>query len=113
MKLKVYIAGPYSKGDVEANVRVAIDHANILLSFGYAPYVPHLNHFWNSVHKHSYEDWMALDLEFLRTCHALLRIPGKSPGADREVEEARKLGIQVYRGLEELLTETAWGAQCP
>jgi hypothetical protein len=110
MKLKVYIAGPYSSKDpreVEDNVRGAIDEANILFNYGFAPYVPHLNHYWNRVYKHIYDDWMALDMEFLHSCHALYRRPGESPGADKEVEEGQKWGIRVYTDLHELLKREA------
>ncbi|HVW15969.1 MAG TPA: DUF4406 domain-containing protein [Mucilaginibacter sp.] len=36
-------------------------------------------------------------------CDAILRIPGESKGADQDIEVARRLGIRVYYGLEEIL----------
>lgn len=44
--VRVYIAGPYSKGDVLENVRKAVLMGTELFKMGYAPYVPHLTHFW-------------------------------------------------------------------
>lgn len=38
----------------------------------------------------------------LERCDAVLRLPGESPGADREVHYAISLGKPVYYGLEEL-----------
>jgi hypothetical protein len=37
----------------------------------------------------------------LARCDALLRLPGESPGADREVKRARELWIPVYGLLED------------
>ena len=41
MVAKVYIAGPYTKGDVALNVRKAYEAANQLADLGFAPFVPH------------------------------------------------------------------------
>jgi len=41
-RTRVYIAGPYTLGDKEANVLGAINAATVLLDSGFAPYVPHL-----------------------------------------------------------------------
>jgi hypothetical protein len=38
----------------------------------------------------------------LRHCDAVLRLPGESRGADRDVEIARERGIPVYTSLEEI-----------
>ncbi len=96
---KIYIAGPYTKGDVAVNVGNAIAVANRLKDAGYAPYVPHLTHFWHLLFPRPYEDWLELDNQFLPLCDALLRIPGESKGADAEVELAGKLGIPVFESL--------------
>ncbi len=47
MKAKIYVAGPYTKGDVAVNVRSAFEAANKLADFGFAPFVPHGTHFWH------------------------------------------------------------------
>jgi len=92
---RVYIAGPYTGGDVGANVHEAMEVASALLSAGYAFYCPHLSHFVHIQHPQPYERWMALDIAWLEVCAAVIRIPGHSPGADREVEFAVKRGIPV------------------
>jgi len=38
----------------------------------------------------------------LECCHAVLRIPGESRGADLDVDRARQLGIPVYTEVNEL-----------
>ena len=96
---RIYIAGPYTHGDVAVNVRNALDAASRLLDAGFAPYVPHLMHFLHMIHPHLYEDWIALDLEWLAVCDGLVRLYGTSPGADREVAEARRLGIPVFANV--------------
>lgn len=100
---KVYIAGPYSHGDVARNVRNAITFAHELARRGYAPYVPHLNHFWHLVYPRPYAEWMALDTVWVAQCDALLRIPGLSPGADQEVPLAARLGIPIFTALQDLV----------
>lgn len=93
---RVYIAGPYTKGDVAVNVHNAIDVANEILKAGHVPYLPHLTHFWHLVTPHPYRDWLDIDLEFLKVCDCILRIPGESNGADGEVEFAKRKGIPIY-----------------
>ncbi|MEU4014353.1 DUF4406 domain-containing protein [Microbacterium sp. NPDC028030] len=38
----------------------------------------------------------------LQHCDAVLRLPGESSGADKDVEIAQELGLPVYRSLEEI-----------
>ena len=105
MRAKVYVAGPYTRGDVAGpytrgdvavNVRNAILAADRLADMGFAPFVPHLTHFWHLVSPRDYEFWLRLDLQFLPHCDAVFRLPGESNGADKEVELAVKLGIPVF-----------------
>lgn len=94
--LRVYVAGPYT-ADPEACTAAAIAVGNALLDAGHAPFVPHLSHYWHTLHnQRGYEDWMRIDLAWLERADAVVRIPGESPGADREVELARALGIPAY-----------------
>jgi hypothetical protein len=97
--LKGYVAGPYTQGDTALNVRAALRAADELFALGVAPYVPHLTHFWHLVSPHAYEAWLALDLEWLEACDFLVRLPGFSPGADREVRRAVGLGLPVFHGV--------------
>jgi hypothetical protein len=95
----VYIAGPYSQPDPVLNTRAAIDWAEQVAKLAAVPVVPHLSHLWHLISPHDYEWWLAYDLAILARCDALLRIPGNSPGADREVEWAGEHGIPVARSL--------------
>jgi hypothetical protein len=100
---KVYIASPYSIGDPSVNVRRQIDAAEELINAGFYPYLPLLSHFQHEVHPHDYETWVRLDDAWIPACDALLRLPGESKGADREVALALKLGIPVYYSIGELV----------
>ena len=96
MKAKIYIAGPYTKGDVAINVRTAFETANKLADLGFAPFVPHSTHFWHMMFPRPYEFWLDLDNEFLPCCQAVLRLPGESSGADKEVSLAQTKNIPVF-----------------
>lgn len=98
----VYIAGPYTKGDVAVNVRTHLAMADHLAILGYIPYVPLLTHFWHLVFPHPYEFWCKLDLEWIPKCDILLRMPGDSSGADKEVEYAKSQDIPVVYSVNEL-----------
>lgn len=100
---RVYVAGPYSKGDVALNVRNAYEAANRLADSGVAPFVPHHTHFWHLLFPRAYEEWLKLDLAFLTCCDAVLCLPGESRGATAEVREAQTRGIPVFENLDELL----------
>lgn len=99
---RVFVSGPYTNGDVAVNVRNAIDAASKLMDAGYAVYLPHLTHFWHLVSPRPYQDWIKLDLEWLKFCDAVVRLDGESQGADGETKEAANLGIPIF-SLEELL----------
>jgi hypothetical protein len=98
---RVYIAGPYTKGDVCVNVRNAVHAADAVHALGHAPFVPHLTHLWHMVSPKDYQEWLALDIVWLSRCDCLVRIEGESNGADLEVKEAMRLGIPVYYGVAE------------
>lgn len=98
----IYIAGPLSQGHRKGNREEAIRIASILADEGYFPFVPHLSDAWEEQHPRGYEDWMAYDFAWIRRCDAVLRIPGYSPGAEREVEKAKMLGLPVFNSLSEL-----------
>ena len=101
--MRVYVAGPYTKGDTALNVRRAIGVGDELMDAGHFPFVPHLSHFQHMLCPRPYEDWMANDLVWLPQCEALVRLRGESPGADREVKMANDLKIPVYGSVAEFL----------
>lgn len=104
--VRVYVAGPYTS-DPGTNVHTAIKAAQRLLENGYYPFVPHLFHLWHMIIPGSSEQWIGLELEWLRSCHVLVRLPGDSSGADREVAEALRLGIPVYFSIDDFLLKYA------
>lgn len=99
--MKIYIAGPYSKHMVDGT-RNAIYAAETLRKMGHLPFVPHLSLLWDLVCPSPYDEWIAYDLEWLDECDALLRLPGESPGADKEVEFALSRNITIYRSIMEV-----------
>ena len=98
-KIKVYIAGPYTKGDVCANVANSMTVCHDLMDHGFAPYCPHLTHFLHLHKQRPYKEWLAYDSEWLKVCDVLIRLPGESTGADLEKEWALELNIPVYYSL--------------
>jgi len=102
MRAKIYVAGPYTNGDVAINVRNAFETANKLADLGFAPFVPHSTHFWHMLFPRPYEFWLELDNQFLPNCDGLLRIDGNSSGADKEVSLAQKLNIPVFHTIQEV-----------
>ena len=99
---RVYIAGPFTKGNTGINVRNAISAGNRLAERGMVPFIPHLTHFWHLVYPNEYEFWMSWCLSWVPKCDAVLRLPGDSNGADREVALAETCGIPVFYDEEEL-----------
>ncbi len=94
--MKVYIAGPYTLGHVVINVRNAILAGEEVIKLGHIPFIPHLNHLWHLVCPHDPDFWYEYDLLWIIHCNALIRLSGKSKGADREEKQARRYGIGVY-----------------
>lgn len=102
MRPRVYVAGPYSKGDPCQNTHRAVILATELLDLGYAPFVPHLSHFWHTMIPRPYENWMELDFAWICVSDVVVRMPGESSGADREVALAESKNIKVVYSLDEL-----------
>lgn len=99
----IYVSGPITRGNFIQNIRNGIHTGNELRLLGYLPFIPHLSALWELVATPcpGYEDMMDYDLEMVRRCDLVLRMPGDSPGADREVDLARELGIPVLFGLDQ------------
>lgn len=103
--MRVYIAGPYTKGDVAVNVRNAIHAGDVAAHFGHTPFVPHLSHFWHMQCPREYEFWMDQDMQWLKLCEAVLRLPGESAGADAEVKWAQENGLKIFYSVFDLPRE--------
>lgn len=96
----LYLAGPYTTGDVDHNIQVARKIAcEVWEKPDLYAITPHLNtaHFEDDCQA-DYSKYMAGDFRILSTCDALLMLPDwhKSPGANAEKEYAEYLGIPVY-----------------
>lgn len=83
-KPRIYIAGPYSAGDPQANTDHAIDVADQIVDLGGDPFIPHLSHYRHARHERPYQFWIDEDLRWLEVCDALFRFEGRSSGADNE-----------------------------
>ena len=104
----VYVAGPMTGGTGNkfdmAKIHEAIEMFFRLIELGYAPHCPHLTVFCEFMEPHRipYEDWLDLDMTYVEMSDVVMRIPGESKGADREVAFAVSKGIPVVHSLEDL-----------
>jgi len=104
----VYLAGPYTRPDPVENVHNTCKIADAVLELGMIPFIPHLTMIYHLVSPKPLEVWYEYDLHLLRRCDVLLRLPGESAGADREVNEAAAMGMAVVYSLEAL---REWGCR--
>jgi hypothetical protein len=106
----VYVAGPMTKPDPLLNVHNTIRHYADRLFHDkiVVVFLPQTMIIWNLISPHPYEEWLDYDHEVIKHMNALLRIPGESPGSDREVAWAEELGIPVFYDMEELY---AWAVR--
>ena len=98
----VYISSSYTFGDTAENVRRACLAGDEILRKGHTPFVPHLAHLWHLISPKSYEEWLKIDFALLSMCDALLRLDGKSKGADLEVVEAKKLCMLIFYDIKDI-----------
>lgn len=94
----IYLAGPMSKGPQFSNMREAMRNGTLLLDAGHAVIVPQLSFLWDLVFPNAYEKWLTMDMEIIQRCDLIIRLPGESAGADREVAFAREHNIPVFLG---------------
>jgi hypothetical protein len=99
----VYVAGPYRAKDAwarEQNIRRAEEAAFALAEMGAAPLCPHtMTRFFDGTLSDDY--WLAVTLELMRRCDAILLLDGweRSAGARAEAAEADGK-LLVFRGLD-------------
>jgi hypothetical protein len=120
-RLPIYVAGPMTTAQkthgLFRNIGVACELASELWRVGWLPFVPHLNCTWETAcdylepgHPDGVGGWLGYDFNWVSRCAALVRIPGVSPGGDREVAVARKYNIPVLTPEEALLGPDKVGA---
>ena len=110
----VYVAGPIlGSGNPFRNVSVAMEAGINIMREGGTPYIPHLDFTMAVAHPHiTREEYLAWDFAIIERCDALLRLPGESDGADREVAHAEAHGVTVFHDKGELggwLKERTYG----
>jgi hypothetical protein len=102
--IRVYVAGPITQGGHTSNLRQALDAGAQLIDVGFQPFIPHESMLLALRHPEiSYERYLEMDFAWIDVCEALLRLPGESPGADREVEYAKTMQIPVVYSVAELI----------
>lgn len=109
--LRIYVAGPYTpkEGTLHDAARIAFQNTkkamligNELIYKGHYPYVPHLSHFMQQDMDRDIGDkWYDIDNVWLDRCEALYYI-SPSWGADKELERAKKQGLQIFYHLDEV-----------
>ena|ERR1035437_1379537 len=100
---RIFISGPFSKGDIDTNVGLAVIAAERVSRMGHSPFISHAQGFvWGEFFEHENAFFYKWCNEWLPVCQAVLRIPGESAGADAECELARSLRIPVFYSFEEL-----------
>lgn len=124
-RLRVYLAGPISLGDLAHNINQGTEAFIALAKAGLAPLCP----MWSVYAKEarngqgtgnakrpvycyataegndrmSHEEWLGIDLSWVSVCAAVLRLPGESRGADTETAYARSRLIPVFDSVDEVL----------
>ena len=123
MRVRVYIAGAIQNGDIFQNIRQAEDAFKELANLGYAPFCPHWGCYGGNVSPTtmmvdgcmgimetrtlvarpkpcsmglSHDQWLDIDESWVFASHALLRLPGESPGADKEIMFANRYGCKIF-----------------
>jgi len=108
----VYIASPYTKGNVELNVKFQLKIWDQLISENNCwPIAPLWSHFQHLYKERDYYDWVNYDNALIiKACDVCLRLTAKigdyehddSPGADAEVKLFHDLNRPVFYSLEDL-----------
>jgi hypothetical protein len=111
--LVVYVSGSYTAPTmrgIEENIIIAREYAIRIWDLGYSVICPHLNtaEFENDCKNTTYEDFIQGDLEIIARCDTVFMMASwvKSMGANREREQAFKIGKPVFNSFKEL---EKWG----
>jgi hypothetical protein len=95
MRKRVYISGPISKGDRNENFAQAAKAQIALMQAGYTTYNPMLSMANFASDECDWETWLECDEAWVAVSDFVLRLPGASLGAERELAFARRYGIPV------------------
>ena len=102
--IRVFVSSPYTLGETGENVRAQIDAGDILMDNGFTPFLPLLCHFWGIVTPKPYADWLGWCFEWIEVCDCVFRLPGESPGAEKEVMHAVRHGKSVFTDINDLIS---------
>ena len=114
-KPTVYIASPYSKGDVAMNTHFQCKVFDQLLNDGKVlPVAPLWSHFQHLFFPRPYEDWIHYNQAMLRLYDCCLRLSvnleaygykqNESSGANAEVDSFERMGKPIFYSIEDLYT---------
>ena len=103
----IYIASPYTKGDVAINTHFQCKIFDLLLSDGKVlPISPLWSHFQHTIFPRPYTDWIKYDNSLLHLYDACLRLTAELPcinykqyesaGADAEAKSFEAMGKPVF-----------------
>jgi hypothetical protein len=109
----VYIASPYTQGDVAINTHFQCEIFNRLMDDGRVwPVAPLWAHFQHTIFPRPYRDWIAYDNAFLHLYDACLYLTPSYPklryrekrssGADKEVKYFKKHHKPVFTSIKKL-----------
>ena len=112
-ELQVYIAGPYGN----ANTPYEVVAKNILIAETAAINLANSKIVFFCPHKHTAfferrtrgvpnDYWMKICLHFLKSCNAILLLPGyeKSVGSLQELAYAQMAGYQIFHNVGEIIS---------
>lgn len=126
-KYVVFVSGPLTHGDTTENVKAAHEAGLELHRAGFSVIIPHDSVFWGNstcvvrddkpdqafltqkdVEGTHYHDWLDSCFSIISRCDAVLRLPGTSPGADKEVKHAIEHDILVFYSVKDLINYYEW-----
>lgn len=100
----IYVAGPLTATTDRyiQNVSKMLNVAVNLRRLGHCPYVPCMDILLGLIAGDwEYKDYFDMNFAFIGKCDALFFMES-SPGADRELEYAKKLGLKIFYKLSEV-----------
>lgn len=112
-KPTVYIASPYTKGDVAMNTHYQCKVFDQLIGDGKVlPVAPLWSHFQHLLFPRPYEDWINYDQAMLKLYDCCLRLSANLPaynynqdqssGADAEVLSFQRMGKPIFFSIQDL-----------
>ena len=103
--LRIYVAGPYGAStseQIKANISRANEGALEIAKKGHIPFVPHtMLSGWEDEFRVERPVVTGICQAWLEACDAFVYL-GSSPGADGELELAKRLGLRIFHSLDEV-----------